>query len=241
MSSLVSSTASTSISSRLITRSIGKKILMAITGFVSLGYIAGHMAGNLQVFLGQDQLNSYAEMLHSLGAGLWIIRIVLIIFFVIHIWLAIQLKAENLASRPVSYQSNATVQATIGSRSMIYSGTLILTFLIYHILHFTARTTDPRYIDLLDTQGRFDAYSMVVLGFQNPVLSVLYIISVALVALHISHGFSSMFQSMGWNSPNLQSRFELLGRGISILIFLGFSAVPIAVLAGWIMLPGGGN
>jgi len=240
MSTSVSSAASPGIPAQLTTRSIGKKILMAVTGFVSFGYVVGHMAGNLQIFLGQDQLNTYAEALHSLGGLLWVIRFALLLFFVTHIWLGIQLKVENYAARPTAYAHNATVQASLSSRTMIWTGLTVLSFFVYHILHFTARVTNPQYLKLVDAEGRSDVYSMVIYGFQNPLISIVYIISVGLVAFHISHGFSSMFQSIGWTEEAYRGKLNALGIIISILIFLGFSAVPVAVLAGWVTLPGGG-
>jgi succinate dehydrogenase / fumarate reductase cytochrome b subunit len=222
-----------------ITASIGKKILMAITGFVSFGYVVGHMVGNLQIFIGQDQINQYAEFLHSMGPMLWVVRAALICFFAVHIWMGIQTKLENWRSRPVGYKYSDTVQATLSSRTMIYTGLMVFSFFVYHILHFTAHVTNPRYVELIDAQGRFDAYSMIILGFQNYWISGVYIIAVALVAFHINHGISSMFQSMGWIVPGCKKNLERIATVVALLIFIGFASIPAAILGGFITLPEG--
>lgn len=221
--------------------SIGKKVLMAVSGIVAFGYILGHMLGNLQIFLGQDQLNAYAETLHSLGGGLWLIRIVLLFFFVLHIWLGIKLKAENMQAKPAPYQVRATVRASLSSRTMIWTGLTVLAFFIYHVLHFTARTTDPRFLQLpLDTAGRYDVYSMVVLGFQSYVISVFYVIAVGLLCFHLSHGIYSMFQSLGLTSSDCNKPLHRFAQVVALIVFLGFSAVPVAVLSGAVKLPPAG-
>ena len=238
----MSTYATPSVSSTVIapiTASIGKKILMAITGFVSFGYVVGHMVGNLQIFIGQDQINQYAEFLHSLGPMLWVVRAALVCFFVVHIWLGVQTKLENWWSRPIGYRYIDTVQASLSSRTMIYTGLMVFTFFVYHILHFTAHVTNPRYVELIDAQGRFDAYSMIILGFQNYWISGVYIIAVALVAFHLNHGISSMFQSMGWMSPRCKKNFERIATVVAVLIFVGFASIPAAILGGFITLPEG--
>jgi succinate dehydrogenase / fumarate reductase cytochrome b subunit len=241
MAATASPNIATSIAGQLTGTSIGKKILVAVSGFVSFGYIAGHMAGNLQIFLGQNQLNTYAETLHSLGAGLWVVRLALAAFFITHIWLGIQLRAENWMAKPQTNKRQAHKKSTIASRTMIYTGLLILTFFIYHVLHFTARTTDARFENLIDPLGRYDVYSMVILGFQNPVISIFYVMAILFLTYHLSHGISSMLQSMGWNNPRSQKLMDRLSIIIAVVIFLGYVAVPISVLAGWVSLPPGVN
>ncbi len=152
----------------LISSSIGKKFLVAVTGFISFGYIIGHMLGNLQIFAGQNQINMYAEALHSLGPLLWVIRAVLLAAFIIHIWLGLQLKLENMAARPVNYTKQDPQKSKLSGRTMWLTGLMVLAFFVYHVLHFTARTTDARFATLaLDAEGRYDVYSMVILGFQQ--------------------------------------------------------------------------
>lgn len=225
----------------LISSSVGKKFLVAVTGFISFGYIIGHMLGNLQLFAGQDQINTYAEALHSLGPLLWVIRAVLLAAFIVHIWLGLQLKLENMAARPVSYAKQKPQKSKLSGRTMWLTGLMVLAFFIYHILHFTARTTDARFANLLDAEGRYDVYTMVILGFQQAPLAVFYIIAVGLLCYHLSHGFYSMFQSLGLNNSDNNPKLERCAALISILIFLGYASIPVAVLAGWVCLPGGGH
>jgi succinate dehydrogenase / fumarate reductase, cytochrome b subunit len=223
----------------LISSSIGKKILVAVTGFVSFGYIVGHMIGNLQIFAGPDRINNYAEFLHSLGPVLWLIRIVLICLFGLHIWFGIQLKLENMAARPVAYAKKKAQKTTLAARYMWLTGLMVFAFFVYHILHFTARVTDPRYAHLTDSAGRYDVYKMVILGFQNTWIAGFYIVAVGLLCYHLSHGIASMFQSLGLNNDQYEPKLKLLGNLVAILIFLGYASIPVSILLGYIQLPGG--
>ena len=237
MNTVVTSTVE-NLPSLLIRTSVGKKLLMALTGFISFGYVAGHMLGNLQIFLGQDRLNAYAEALHSLGPLLWVIRAFLLVAFGVHIWLGTVLKLENMAARPVSYAKTNTVQATLASRTMIITGLTVLAFFVYHILHFTARVTNPDFAHLSDAHGRYDVYSMVILGFRNGYISAFYLVAVGFLCYHLSHGISSMFQSMGWSGQRCERSLKRLGTAVSLIFFIGYASVPTAVLLGLVKLPG---
>jgi len=229
-----------SFPAHLTQSSIGKKILTAVTGFIAFGYVVGHMVGNLQIFIGQDQINTYAEALHSLGPLLWVVRSFLLLAFGIHIWLGIQLKLENWSARPVAYKNETTQQASLASRTMIWTGLIIASFVVYHLLHFTVRTTNPEYATLTDSLGRVDVYSMVILGFSNYLISLFYLLSVGLLSYHLSHGVASMFQSLGLNSPHWQKRLDALAWLAAIVLFLGYASVPVAVALEYVTLPGGG-
>jgi len=207
---------------------------MAITGIIAFGYLLGHMGGNLLVFLGQGAINGYAESLHAIPAALWAVRIILILAIVIHIWIGIKLAAENSSARPVAYTKKTFVKASLASRTMWLSGLTILAFLIYHLLHFTVRVTSPEFQTLVDSLGRPDVYSMVVRGFSNYALSAFYIIAVFLTCFHLSHGISSMFQSLGINNPRLQRKLDIGAMSFSAILFLGFSSVPVAVMLGYV-------
>ncbi|MCP4685057.1 MAG: succinate dehydrogenase cytochrome b subunit [bacterium] len=229
-----------SLPAHLTQTSVGKKILTAVTGFIAFGFVFGHMVGNLQVLIGQDQYNTYAETLQGLGALLWVIRGFLLLAFGIHIWLGIQLKLENWAARPVAYKNETTQQASLASRTMIWTGLIVVSFVIYHLLHFTVRTTNPEYADLTDSLGRVDVHSMVVLGFSSYLISAFYLLSVGLLCYHLSHGVASMFQSLGLNSPKWQKRLDVLAWLAAIVLFAGYAAVPVAVMLKLVSLPGGG-
>lgn len=202
---------------------------MAITGVISFGYVIGHMLGNLQIFIGQDQINTYAKALHAFPALLWVVRSVLIVCFGAHIWLGVQLKLENMAARPVAYKKANTVKATLASRTMLWTGLLVLSFVVYHLLHFTATTIVPEFEHLTDAQGRHDTYSMIILGFQNIGVVISYIVAVGLVCYHLSHGIASMFQSLGWNSRDAEKKLRFLSVVVSTIVFLGYITIPIAV------------
>ena len=240
MSTVLSKELPTSFPAHIIRTSIGRKILMAVTGVITFGFVIGHMLGNLQVYLGQEQINVYAEKLQALGPFLWVIRGSLLLAFAVHIWLGIQLKLENWSARPEGYRNEQTVQASLASRTMIWTGLIILLFVIYHLLHYTARVTNPDYQNLFDAAGRFDVYTMVILGFSNYLISGFYIVAVGLLSYHLSHGVASMFQTLGFNTPIWQQRLKAIAWFFTIFLFLGYAAVPAGVMAGILTTGGGG-
>jgi succinate dehydrogenase cytochrome b subunit len=222
---------------KLFTSSVGKKFIMAITGLALFFFVFGHMAGNLQVFLGPESLNRYGAFLQGLGDLLWLVRIGLLATVLLHIWSAIQLTVENRAARPQPYAQQELVAASYASRTMIWSGFIIAAFVIYHLLHFTVgvkatNLTGTDFTTLKDAQGRHDVYAMMVLGFRNPVVSVFYIIAMTLLCLHLSHGVSAMFQSLGWKSPAYAPIIDRGAQAISWIIYLGYISIPISVLVG---------
>ena len=215
--------------------SIGRKYIVGITGAILVGFIIGHLLGNLQIFLGPEYINSYAEKLRALGVLLWVIRAFLLVAVVLHIYFTIRLAIDNRKARPVPYARKEHVKATIASRSMWISGLLLLAFIIYHIAHFTVQVADPRFALLkLDPLNRHDVYSMMVYGFQNVFVSGFYILAMYLLALHLSHGASSFFQSLGLNDKKLTPNLARGARIFAWLIFAGYVSMPIAVLAGLI-------
>lgn len=220
--------------------SIGKKWLVAITGLIWVGYVFGHLVGNLQVFAGPEKINTYATMLHSMPGLLWLARIVLIAAIVLHIVATIKVRAESRLARPERYQKYATLQARISARSMVISGLVVLTFIIYHLLHLTARSTDSRFKPIAEgglLQGEFDVYTMLVLGFQSPLISLFYLLGVGLLCVHLSHGFSSLLQTLGINSKKLMQPVSIGSRVLAGLVFLGYASIPLGVWSGAIKLP----
>jgi succinate dehydrogenase / fumarate reductase cytochrome b subunit len=212
-------------------------MIVAATGLVLILFVIGHLLGNLQIFLGPEWINSYAEHLRQLGPFLWIIRGVLLIVVLLHIYYTIRLAIENRRARPERYVRKETVKATIASRSMVLSGLILLAFIIYHLLHFSVRVTDPRFATLpRDPLNHYDVYSMMVLGFSHPLVSAFYILSMFLLCLHLSHGSSSFFQSLGLNNKKLTPQLARCGRVFAWLLFVGYSSIPAAVLLGWIKL-----
>jgi succinate dehydrogenase / fumarate reductase, cytochrome b subunit len=212
--------------------SIGKKITVAITGVILIVFVIGHLLGNLEMYLGQDHTNWYAEFLRSTGPVLWIVRIVLLAAVVTHIVATIQLTVENRRAKRKKYAKKAPQASTIGSRTMIYSGLLVLCFVIYHLLHFTFQTTNPEFRTLTDAQGRHDVYHMVILAFRQPFISSFYLLAVFLLVWHLSHGFGSLTQTLGINNRKVSGLLSNGGRVLSWLIFAGYASIPITVLLG---------
>ena len=215
--------------------SVGRKVIVAVTGIILILFVIGHLLGNLQIFLGPDWINGYSQHLRDLGPLLWAVRAFLLIAVILHIYFTILLALENRRARPEAYVRKQNVKATFASRSMVLSGLIVLAFIIYHLAHFTVRVTDPRFALLKhDPLNRYDVYSMMVYGFQNYYVSGFYILGLFLLALHLSHGSSSFFQSLGINNQRLAPRLALGGRIFAWLLFAGYTSIPVAILLGLI-------
>ena len=208
---------------------IVKKAVVAVTGFILFGFVAGHLAGNLQVFLGPEHINSYAAFLKSNAEILWGVRITLLASVLAHIFFTIQLWQLKNAARPVSYAKKNNSHSSIASRTMYYSGPVILAFVIYHLLHFTVGAVHPRFSET-------DVYSNLVYGFLQWPVALSYIVAVGLLCLHLSHGISSIFQTMGFNHPKHTPRIKAAANAIAGIFFLGYASIPLGVLTGVIRL-----
>jgi succinate dehydrogenase / fumarate reductase cytochrome b subunit len=204
---------------------IGKKVVMAVTGILLFGFLLAHMAGNLQFFLGPEKLNTYAENLHHLGPILWAMRIGLLAAAVLHIASSISLVRTQRKARPVGYAKRQNVGSTYASRTMYWSGPIVLAFLIYHLLHFTIGSVHPQFREL-------KPYENVVVAFSNPAVSIAYIIAMVLLGLHLYHGLWSMFQTLGAAHPRHTPKLKAFAKLFTVIVVLGFIVVPIAVLAG---------
>ncbi len=212
--------------------SIGKKAVVSVTGLLLLGFVVGHLIGNLQIFLGPHALNSYAQKLQSLGELLWVLRIGLLAIFVTHIVAALWLAAQNRAARPVRYAKSAVRQTSYASRLMVVTGIIILMHVIYHLAHFTLGTVHSQYYGHEDELGRHDVYSMVVLSFQDPKIAFTYIAAMAALAFHLRQAATAFPQSLGLVQPSTLAKFRVGGLIFSILIFVGYSSIPAAALLG---------
>jgi succinate dehydrogenase / fumarate reductase, cytochrome b subunit len=220
----------------VISSTIGLKFIMSLTGLLLVGFLFMHMLGNLQFFLGPEAINRYAALLQSLGELLWFARLVILTTLIIHIVTAIRLKLINLSARPDNYLYNNTVQATIASRWMLTSGFIILLYVTGHLAHFTLGLLLPEYFHLADPvdPSRHDVYTMILRGFQNPVVSWFYIIAMIGLAFHLSHGIASALQTLGLNHSRYFAIIQLAGFYLAILIALGFIIIPTSVLMGFV-------
>ena len=207
---------------------------MAVTGVILLGFVVGHLLGNLQILLGPDAIKSYVQKLRDLGPLLWAVRIFLLVAVVLHIYYTIRLVIDNRKARPAAYVEKDHVKATFASRYMWLSGLVVLAFIIYHLAHFTFIVVNPRLATLHDAMNRHDVFSMMVYGFQNPLISAFYIVAMFLLMLHLTHGASSFFQSLGLNDKRLNPRLAKGGRVFAWLIFAGYVSIPVACLLGWV-------
>ena len=220
------------ISNRGCNSSLGKKYVMAITGLALFGFVIGHMVGNLQIFLGKEVLNSYGAFLKSKPILLWGARLGLFALVSFHVWAAVRLTQENRAARPVGYAVQKPIAASYASRTMIMSGLVVASFIIYHLLHFTVGGVDPEFLNFRDEAGRHDVYRMVVVGFSSPKVSLFYVIAMTLLCLHLSHGISALFQSMGLKTRVLGTWIEGIAVISAIVMFVGNCSSPMAVLLG---------
>jgi succinate dehydrogenase / fumarate reductase cytochrome b subunit len=213
--------------------SIGKKLVVAVTGLAMVLFLAGHLTGNLLIYMGRDAFNEYAEFLHDAGHGalIWVTRIGLLVVVTLHVWATVLLTRENRAARKQEYEFKATIQASKSSRIMIVSGLTILAFIIFHLLHFTVRVNSH-----LAGLGETDPYGMVIAGFAPSFLTFLvvlfYIIAMTLLCSHLSHGVASMFQTLGLRSKNASELIQKVSLGFSVIIWAGFISVPLAIFLG---------
>jgi succinate dehydrogenase / fumarate reductase cytochrome b subunit len=204
---------------------IGKKTIMAVTGFVLCGFVLGHMIGNLQVFAGPEKLNHYAELLQSLGGALWAVRGVLLLCVGLHILMAYQLWRLKGEARPTAYVKKTPIVTTYAARTMIVSGPIILFFLIYHLLHFTTGQALPGFV-------KGDVYQNVIRGFSNPAASLFYMLANILLAFHLYHGVWSMFQSLGVSHPKYTPILKRVAMLYGWVIGIGNVSMPLAVMLG---------
>jgi succinate dehydrogenase / fumarate reductase, cytochrome b subunit len=210
--------------------SIGKKTIVGVTGLIWVAYVLGHLAGNLQIFLGPNRINAYAQFLHDLGPMLWAVRIVLVIALVTHVVATLQLARENRVAKSTKYAVPGYQRSTLASRTMVVTGLFVLCFVVYHILHFTLQVTHPQYRDLHDSLGRHDVYRMMILGFRKPLISLFYILGVFFLANHLSHGIASVIQTLGVNNRKLTESISKGGAVLAWLVFGGFAVIPIVIL-----------
>lgn len=217
---------------RAFTSSLGAKVVMALTGLVLVGFLVGHLAGNLLVFGGPDAMNQYAYLLKNSPPLLWGTRIVVAVALVLHVWSGLRLAALNRAARPQAYARKDWRKASFASRSMAVSGLVVLVFFVFHIAHFTLGFVYPEYFAQMDpkVRDRQDVFAMMVLGFREWWVALFYIVSVALVGLHLSHGVWSAFQSLSVHGRKWTPFLTRLGMGLAVVLAVGFITIPVAIL-----------
>ena len=228
---------------------------MAVTGLVLVGFVIGHLIGNLQIFSPADKINGYSEFLHSTGPTLWVVRIFLLLCVVVHIWASISLTLDNQKARGgPRYAVKHTIRATLASRTMRLTGFVVLAFIIFHLVHFSVGGIDANYKANLPlyTLGHdyhllgipvvkagtqvSDVHTMMVKGFQSPIVSVFYMIAIGLLSYHMLHGVDSLFQTLGLRNSNWSRALRKIAIVFAVLYFLGNLAIPASILAGVVKL-----
>ncbi len=214
--------------------SVGKKIVMAVTGLLLVGFVIGHMLGNLKIYTGPEHFNAYALGLREFGAvflgysgGLWIARVVLLAAVVLHIVSAYQLTRVSRAARPVAYAAPKAPES-YAARTMRWGGVILLLFVVYHILHFTFGAVGYAPGQFVET----DVYANVVAGFRVWYVSLFYIAAMAALGFHLSHGIWSMFQTLGVENPRAQRVLRALGPTVAAIVVAGNVSLPLAVMTG---------
>jgi succinate dehydrogenase cytochrome b subunit len=208
---------------RFYRSTVGRKIVMAVTGVVLVGFVIGHMTGNLLAFKGSDAINGYSRFLHSTGELLWAVRTVLLVSVVLHVHSAWTLTRAARAARPAAYAEREAQVTTLSARSMRWGGVLLLGFIVFHLLHFTTGTLHPYFVP-------GDVYANLIVGFSVPAVVVFYLIAMAALALHLHHGVSSLFQTLGANHPHLNPGRRRLATFLAVVVPLGFAVIPVAVV-----------
>lgn len=204
---------------------LGKKVVMAVSGVILFAFVVGHLAGNLQIFEGPEKINAYARFLRSMPTLLWGTRIVLLVMVILHIWAAVQLGVRKTKARPIAYTKKESIVSSYASRTMYWSGPIILAFVIYHLLDLTFGVVHPGF-----QEGNI--YANMVGSFRIIPVSVFYIVAIALLGLHLYHGLWSMFQTLGLNHPRYTRWYKRFAQVFSIVIVMGFISIPIAVMTG---------
>ena len=216
---------------------IGKKVVMAVTGFVLVGFVIGPMLGNLKIFSGPEEIDAYSRFLREVGTPelsygqlLWLVRIVLLICVTLHITAAIQLTRLSWAARPIGYSVKRDIETTFAARAMRWGGALLVLFVVFHLLHMTGGVVGFG-------PGQFKPLAVhqnVVAAFAVWPVALFYIVAMGALCLHLGHGIWSMLQTLGWNTARNEATLKRVSQVIAIVVFVGFTSVPVAVMMRWL-------
>ncbi len=215
----------------LLTSSLGRKVLMAVSGFFMLGFVVVHLIGNSTIFVGSGWLNAYAEHLQELGPFVWVFRAFIFLMLCVHIIFGVLLTLENWGANPGKYAVSKKLKVTFAGKTMIWTGLLLLSFIVGHLLQFTFRVT-PDIVLAADEVGRFDVFTMVVSSLRNTAIAAVYIFAMVVLFLHTSHGIHSLMQTFGLSNDRLLPRYTLASKLISTLFLVGYGAIPVFIITG---------
>jgi succinate dehydrogenase / fumarate reductase cytochrome b subunit len=215
----------------LFANAVGRKVLMAVSGLFMLLFVLAHLLGNSSIFMGRDAINSYAMHLHDLGPLVWLSRIVMGTMLVVHLFFGVILTLENSDANPKKYAVNRMLKATFFGQTMIWTGLLILGFLVLHLLQFTLRVT-PDIIPEAVAKKPGDVYAMVVSSLQITWIGLAYVGAMIALFCHLSHGIQSFLQTLGLANAGSLPKYETAGTVAATLFLLGYSAIPVSIIAG---------
>jgi succinate dehydrogenase / fumarate reductase cytochrome b subunit len=204
---------------------------MAGSGLFMVLFVIVHLLGNSSVFIGPDGINAYAEKLHGLGPFVWVFRLFMLAMLGIHLLFGILLTLDNWSANPEKYKVKKMLKATFAGETMIWTGALLLVFIVYHLLQFTVRIT-PDVVLGEDAKGRFDVFTMMTSSFRHAPIVAIYVAAMVTLFLHLSHGMQSIFQSIGWNNDKTLPTFTRIGQVLAVVFLLGYSAIPVFILSG---------
>ena len=211
---------------QLFSSTVGRKILMAITGQLMVLFVVVHLLGNSTIYVGW--LNAYAHHLHALPPLVWAFRLVMLLFVGIHACYGVMITLENNAANPGAYAVSRQLKATFSSKNMIWTGLLIMAFVVYHLCHFTAHLTPDIVANKLPDGGT-DVFNMVVTSFQHGIIALIYVAAMIVLFLHLNHGIQSFFQTMGWNNDCSMPVISKVCRIIAVIFLIGYSSIPIVI------------
>jgi len=206
---------------------IGKKVIMAVSGLVMFGFVIGHMVGNLKLYAGAEALNEYAAFLRSVPALLWGTRAALIVSVVAHVWASIQLASRNADARPRGYRKKRSLASTYASRTMYWTGPILLFYIVYHLLHLTFGYGIPG-----NQYDPHNVFNNVVLSFQQPLIATVYVAGNLALGFHLFHGAKSMFQTVGASHPRYDGTRNAVAAALVAVVVVANISFPLMVLAG---------
>jgi succinate dehydrogenase cytochrome b subunit len=218
--------------------SVGRKLLMAVTGLILLLFVVVHLLGNSSIFIGPNGINAYAEHLHSLGPLVWVFRLVMLAVISVHIALGVQLTLENQSARPLAYSVKENLKATFSSRTMIISGLVLLAFIIYHLLQFTVQlpgfTPFGAKAHLAELHGNMvpNVFGMVVSTFHSLFVVLVYVVGMIFLFLHLGHGVQSFFQTLGLTNDKTFEDVGVFGKVVAFVLLLGYVSIPLLIIIG---------
>ena len=216
--------------------SVGRKIIMAVTGIVLVGFVCVHLLGNSSMFVGADAINAYAQKLHSLGPFVWVFRLVMLVAFALHIAFGIQLTLENKAATPEANVQVKRLKTGFGAETMIVSGLVMLAFVIYHLLQFTVQVPGMGVYEMNEATQMVNVYTMVVAGFKSVLPVIIYLVGMLFLFLHVSHGFQSLFQTLGLCNDKSLPVTGMVSKLVGFVLLLGYIAIPLSIVFGYIKL-----